>query len=73
MLKESFDTLYDDGATNGRLMTLNLHPWLIAQPFRIHYLHDTMGYIMRQEGVWAATGSEIIEWYRQHVAANQSS
>ena len=28
------------------------------------------GYIMHQEGVWAATGAEIIEWYRQHAAAD---
>ena len=34
MLKESFDSLYRDGANSGRLMVLNLHPWLIGQPFR---------------------------------------
>jgi peptidoglycan/xylan/chitin deacetylase (PgdA/CDA1 family) len=66
MLKDSFDTLYQDGAENGRLLTLNFHPWLMGQPFRIRYLHDAIGYIMRQPGVWTATGAEIIEWYRQH-------
>jgi allantoinase len=66
MLKESFDTLYQDGAENGRLLTLNFHPWLMGQPFRSRYLHDAIGYIMRQQGVWAATGAAIIEWYRQH-------
>ena len=69
MLKEAFDTLYRDGAHNGRLMVLNLHPWLIGQPFRIGYLKDALGHIMRRQGVWAATGSEIIGWYRSNRPA----
>ena len=64
MLKEGFDTLYRDGAHNGRLLVLNLHPWLIGQPFRIDYLDEALGYIMRHQGVWAASGSEIVDWYR---------
>ena len=66
LLKESFDTLYRDGAQNGRLLVLNLHPWLIGQPFRIGSLDDALGYIMRRQGVWAATGSQIIDWYRSN-------
>ena len=67
MLKESFDTVYREGAENGRLMVLNLHPWLIGQPFRIRYLNDALGYIMAHEGVWAATGSEIVQWYQNNL------
>ena len=44
----------------------HLHPWFIGQPFRIRYLDQAIGYIMGQEGVWAATGSEIVEWYRSN-------
>ncbi len=66
MIKESFDTLNRDGAGNGRMLVLNVHPWLIGQAFRIRYLEDALNYIMRQEGVWAATGSEIVEWYRSN-------
>ena len=69
MLKEGFDTMYQDGADNGRLLVLNLHPWLIGQPFRIRYLNDALGYITRQDGVWTATGSEIVEWYRRNPPA----
>jgi peptidoglycan/xylan/chitin deacetylase (PgdA/CDA1 family) len=67
ILKQGFDTLYRDGWSSGRLMVLNLHPWLIGQPFRIGVLDDALGHIMRRQGVWAATGSEIIEWYRSHA------
>jgi allantoinase len=69
LLGESFDRLYRDGARNGRLLVLNLHPWLIGQPFRIGYLDDALGTMMRRQGVWAATGAEIIDWYRQHPPA----
>jgi peptidoglycan/xylan/chitin deacetylase (PgdA/CDA1 family) len=69
MLKEGFDTMYRDGAASGRVMMLNLHPWLIGQPFRIGCLDGALGHITRREGVWRATGSEIIDWYRSHPPA----
>ena len=69
LLKESFDVVYRDGAQSGLLLTLNLHPWLIGQPFRIGYLDDALGHMMGRQGVWAATGSEIIDWYRRNPPA----
>ena len=64
MIKESFDTIYAEGAANGRLMVLNFRPWLMGQPFRVRYLAGAVEYMMGHQGVWAATGSEIIDWYR---------
>jgi hypothetical protein len=64
MLAESFDVLKEDGTANGRLMALNWHPWLVGQPFRIRCVDRALGYMLGQGGVWAATGSEIIDWYR---------
>ena len=69
MLKEAFDTMYRDSSESGRLLTLNLHPWLIGQPFRIRYLDDALGHMMRRKKVWAASGSEIIDWYRLNPPA----
>ena len=66
LIEDGFDTLYQDGQQNGRTMVLNLHPWLIGQPFRIGYLDRALGHIMRRGGVWAATGSEIVDWYRSN-------
>ena len=63
MIKETFDTLHEEGASNGRLIALNLRPWLSGQPFRVRYLNEALGYILGHEGVWRATGSEIIDWY----------
>jgi allantoinase len=66
MLTESFDTIYQEGAENGRLMVLNVRPWLMGQPFRVRYLKPALAYITGHRGVWTATGSEIVEWYEQH-------
>jgi allantoinase len=63
MVKESFDTLYQEGAENGRLMVLNLRPWLMGQPFRVRYLDKALEYIMCHQGVWSASGFEVMEWY----------
>ena len=65
MLVESFDVLKEDGAVTGRLMAVNWHPWLVGQPFRIGSIDRALSHLMGQGGVWSATGSEIIDWYRQ--------
>lgn len=63
MLKEAFDKMYQDAVSSGRLLVLNLHPWLIGQPFRVGFLDDALEHIMGHQGVWTAYGSEIIDWY----------
>lgn len=61
--REWFDGLYADGATTGRLMVLQLHPWIIGQPWRIRHLDEVLGHITDHASVWKATGSEIIDWF----------
>jgi len=67
-LKEAFDTMYEDAAASGRLLVLNLHPWLMGQALRIGFLEDALAYITRRPGVWAATGSQIIDAYREQIS-----
>jgi allantoinase len=69
LLKEAFDGLYREGAENGRMMVINLHPWLIGQPFRVGFLEEVLNDMVHRQGVWAATGAEIVNWYRHHAAA----
>ena len=68
LLVESFDVLHRDGARNGRLLVLHLHPWLIGQPFRIRFLDAALGEITGRGGVWAAHGSTIVDWFRRQGA-----
>ena len=60
----------DARGRNGRhrpaLMAVNLHPWLIGQPFRIGVLDEALGHMMRRPEVWAASGAEVVDWYRTH-------
>jgi allantoinase len=60
---EAFDRLRKDGAGNGRLLVLNLHPWLTGQAFRIHHVDDMLTHIVPSGAVWVGTGSQIVEWY----------
>ena len=65
MVKETFETLYVDGAASGRLLTLSLHPWLIGQPHRIKSLDEALAFICRRTDVWKATGQQIADWHLQ--------
>ena len=66
MVRDQFDILYEDGAQNGRVMTLPLHPFVIGLPFRIKYLDKALEYICSHEKVWRATGWEVASWYYEH-------
>jgi allantoinase len=63
IVTESFDRLYEDGARSGRLLVLNLHPYVIGQPFRIKYLEHALAHICSAEKIWVATAGEIVDWY----------
>jgi peptidoglycan/xylan/chitin deacetylase (PgdA/CDA1 family) len=62
--REWFDGLYADGADTGRMMVLHLHPWIMGQPWRIRHLDEVLGHICARQGVWKATGREIIDWFK---------
>jgi hypothetical protein len=44
-------------------MAICLHPFVIGVPHRIGALDSALAYILSHEGVWRATGGEIIEHY----------
>jgi peptidoglycan/xylan/chitin deacetylase (PgdA/CDA1 family) len=61
---ETFDVLYDEGATRPRVMCIALHPFLIGVPHRIRWLDRALDYICGHDRVWRATGGEIIDAWR---------
>ena len=64
-LCDQFDVLYRESATQGgRVMALSLHPWVIGQPYRIGALEEALQHMLRHQGVWAATGSEILDAWK---------
>jgi len=44
-------------------MAICLHSFVIGVSHRTGTLDSALAYILRHEGVWCATGSEIIEHY----------
>lgn len=52
--------LKEASVASGRILSLNLHPWLMGQPHRIAYLEQALDYITSQPDVWSATPSEIL-------------
>src|SRR5713226_990973 len=69
MIRDQFDTLYHEGQQSGRVMAICLHPYLSGVPHRIRYLDEALDYIGGHEGVWWATGAEIIDAYKQAIEA----
>jgi len=64
--KAQFDQLYEEGETNGRLMCIAFHPYVMGRPHRVKYLDDVLHYMMSHDGVWQATTDEIAEHYLAH-------
>ena len=68
-LCDQFDVLHrESGEQGGRIMAISLHPWVIGQPYRIAALEAALEYIMRHDGVWAATGAQILDAFKASVA-----
>lgn len=63
MIRRQFDVLYREGASSGRVMAIAVHPYIIGKPYRIDAFRSALGYICSHEGVWLATGREIVEHY----------
>ena len=60
-IRDTFDVLYEEGATRPRAMCIALHPFLIGAPHRIRYLDRALAHIAAHDGAWFATGGEIID------------
>lgn len=63
MIKDQFDVLYQEGASQARIMCISLHPFLIGQPFRIGWLDKALQYIKSHKDVWYTTSGDIAKWY----------
>jgi peptidoglycan/xylan/chitin deacetylase (PgdA/CDA1 family) len=63
---DEFETLYSEG---GRVMCIAVHPYITGQPHRIAAFERALDHILRQPGVWCATGDEIVAAWRAQVPA----
>ncbi len=51
----------------GRILALNIHPWLLGQPHRIARLETILEYLSAQHGVWSAAPGEILSACKQQM------
>ena len=70
MIRDYFDTVYAEGAEQGRVMCIALHPYWIGQPHRIRAFQRVMEYILSHTGVWLTTAAEIADHWRANHAAS---
>ena len=67
IMRRQFDQLYKESAEIPRVMAVALHPFVSGMPYRIGAVDAAFGYFRTHPGVWFATGSEIVQHYRQVV------
>jgi len=65
-IRDYFDTLYDEGREQGRVMCIALHPFWVGQPHRIRAFRAALEYILSHSGVWVTTGENIVDWFNTH-------
>jgi OHCU decarboxylase len=66
-LKDSFDTLYAEGATAPKMLSIGLHCRLVGRPGRSASLARFLDYVRSHDRVWVATRLDIARhWIRNH-------
>ena len=66
-LKDSFDTLYEEGKTTPKMMSVGLHCRLIGRPGRIQSLKKFLDYVLKFEDIWICKRIDIAKhWIKNH-------
>jgi allantoinase len=65
-LKDSFDTLYDEGAETPRMMSVGLHCRIVGRPGRFAALRRFVEYAQSHDDVWFCRRIDIARHWREH-------
>jgi allantoinase len=69
-LKDAFDMLMKEGATQPKMMSVGMHQRLLGHPARAAGLERFLDYVSKQEGVWITRRLDIAQhWKTVHPAA----
>lgn len=73
-LKDSFDMLYSEGATQPKMMSVGLHLRLVGHPGRAVGLARFLDYVASHRDVWVCRRIDIARhWYAHHPPAGPAS
>ncbi len=61
---DQFDRLYAEGATQPRVLSMGVHPYIMGVPHRIKYFEQAIDYMRERGDVWFATADGIYDWYK---------
>ena len=66
-LKDSFDTLYEEGKENPKMMSVGLHCRIIGKPGRIRSLKKFLDYVLKHKNVWICKRIDIAKhWIKNY-------
>ena len=66
-LKDSFDSLYEEGKENPKMMSIGLHCRIIGKPGRIQSLKKFLDYVANFDRVWICKREDIANhWIKNH-------
>jgi len=64
-VKDQFSVLYKESAKHGgRILSISLTPYIMGLHYRVKYLDQVLGWLMKQKNVWPATGTEILDAFK---------
>ena len=65
-MKDTFDTLYSEGLTEPKMMSIGLHDRLIGRPGRAPGLARFLDYALEHDKVWICRGVDIARHWMAH-------
>jgi allantoinase len=69
-LKDSFDMLYEEGATHPKMMSVGLHSRVSGHPGRAVAVSRFLEYVRGHDKIWFAGRDDIARWWLEHYPAN---
>lgn len=66
---DTFEVLYDEGASQPRMMSLGVHLRIIGRPGRIRVFERFLDHVQRKPNVWFATRKQIADHFAAQVPA----
>jgi len=66
-LKDSFDTLYLEGETSPKMMSIGMHARILGRPGRIMAMRKFLQYVSQFDRVWFCTRGQIAEHWHDNI------
>ncbi|HAY41709.1 MAG TPA: allantoinase PuuE [Gammaproteobacteria bacterium] len=66
-LKDSFDTLYLEGETSPKMMSIGMHARILGRPGRIMAMRKFLQYVSQFDRVWFCTRGQIAEHWHNNI------